>query len=478
MSIPNIWITRAEHPAGKCVLIALGSAGLFLGDVDHWKYASSVLALVCFAPKWRKKILGLAALVSIPLLGNRASIYLSRAAGHAQVSGWLSSDLFFGIIAAGTIIAASKFSDWARSHKLNPIWPPLGFYLVIRIFESLLPMGSVVLYLMLVLSYFVATYSFTWIMDISSQRSDREKGILQSLGWYNPLWLTSSFIVPLTGHHYWEQEDQAARSDQVALARIKGLKLLYWGVVLTFVRDLIEAIAYGGSRWPILYDLRTPFGYVPPIAHALSMIRYTEFSVIQAWSIVLIDFAMLTVTFVASGHVAVGVYRMLGFDLPRNTQHLFKTRSVADFFQRYYHFYKEFILKYFFYPAFFLGPRAYPRLRIFLATLLSVGVVNGLVGFFLDYSPSGIEYSLLNELNSNKSHLIYCLLMSAGIAASLILNLDRTPEPISGLRRLWILLRVFMFFAVIRVFDLSIMDSALHNWALFMNLFGIRFYGN
>ena len=78
----------------------------------------------------------------------------------------------------------------------------------------------------------------------------------------------------------------------------------------------------------------------------------------------------------ARGHEIVGVLRLFGFNVFRNTYKPLLAPSLVEFWNRYYYYFKELLVDFFFFPTYVRRFRTSPRLRMLAATLAAAGFGN------------------------------------------------------------------------------------------------------
>ncbi len=84
------------------------------------------------------------------------------------------------------------------------------------------------------------------------------------------------------------------------------------------------------------------------------------------------------------GNTVVACCRMTGFRAFRNTYRPFRARTIAEFWNRYYYYFKELLVEFFFYPAFARYFKGHRRLRIFFATFCAATLGNLAFHFMRD----------------------------------------------------------------------------------------------
>ncbi len=76
------------------------------------------------------------------------------------------------------------------------------------------------------------------------------------------------------------------------------------------------------------------------------------------------------------GHKFIACCRMAGFNALRNSYRPLSSRTIAEFFNRFYYYFKELLVDFFFYPTFLRYWKQHKRLRIIFATFAAVAFGN------------------------------------------------------------------------------------------------------
>src|SRR6185369_2906206 len=74
-----------------------------------------------------------------------------------------------------------------------------------------------------------------------------------------------------------------------------------------------------------------------------------------------------TLAIAAKGHLYIGVLRLFGFYVFRNTYKPLLAETVVEFWNRYYYYFKELLASFFFFPTFTRYFKTHPRLRLLAA---------------------------------------------------------------------------------------------------------------
>lgn len=152
------------------------------------------------------------------------------------------------------------------------------------------------------------------------------------------------------------------------------------------------------------------------------------------------------------GGAIVACARLAGFRLLRNTYRPLESTSLAEFWNRYYFYYKELLVDHFFYPVFLRYFRANRKLRMFFATFMAACVGNLIFHFIRDIRFVA-ELGWWKALSGEASHAFYTFLLALGVGVSQMRahNRERSRGWLRGrvLPCAWVVL----FFCVLHVFD-------------------------
>jgi hypothetical protein len=258
------------------------------------------------------------------------------------------------------------------------------------------------------------------------------------VGTYRPFWGGTN--TPFVKGAAYLRRIEAHNPEQLAVAQIKGLKLLAWAEILSlFMSKAFMPVVHGYLGIPGYWQL-----------FEFSM-RRGSFPWYIGWASLIAHFfeelAILTIT----GHRIIASARMAGFLALRNTYRPLASRSIAEFWNRYYYYFKELLVDCFFYPTFMRYFKGQRRLRLFVATFAAACFGNAFYHFFrdLDYiADSGFWKALAGF----QAYIFYCVVLAAGIGISQLR--ERRVETTSWIRgRLVPTFCATGFFCVLSVFD-------------------------
>jgi len=171
------------------------------------------------------------------------------------------------------------------------------------------------------------------------------------------------------------------------------------------------------------------------------------------------------------GHQIIGTLRIFGFNVFRNTYKPLLAESLVAFWGRYYYYFKELLVTFFFLPTFAqLGRklRDRPDLRLFAAVFASA-----FAGNLYYHMLKGSR--LLGEWQVPWPRVFYCFLLATGIFLSMWREKRRGGvTPPGGLgRRVLRIAGVWTFFGMIIIWNTNDGHAFYTRTMFFLSLFGL-----
>jgi len=281
---------------------------------------------------------------------------------------------------------------------------------------------------------------YLWFLAyaLADRNAQTRQPVWRHLSVFHPFWGSTS--TPFgKGLAYLGRYD-AKTPEELAVTQLKGVKLACWTLILLVCLTGFSRVAHGLLRIPS-FD-QTFLDYLGGLRDP----RYVGWASLAAFFIE--DVLRMAVW----GGAIVACARMAGFRLLRNTYRPLEARTLAEFWNRYYFYYKELLVDHFFYPVFTRCFRAHRRLRIFFATFMAACVGNLMYHFIRDIHFVA-EMGWRKALTGEASHAFYTLLLALGVGLS---QAWQRPRKVDGgwlrermLPGLWI----GFFFCVLHVFD-------------------------
>ena len=276
--------------------------------------------------------------------------------------------------------------------------------------------------------------------------------------WFYALPAWGGTMVPYGKGYDYLMQHRADGREAIAASQLAGLKLLLlamlWGATATLLQAAVHgqpfpayaAMLDGASlHWPRLPALIAagPEGARLPVR----------------WAVVVLELVEVTLSLAATGHLVIGLLRLFGFRVFRNTYRPLLATSIVEFWNRLYYYFKELLVQFFFFPAYLRWFRKNPRLRIFTAVMLSAFAGNlyfHVVRDFHIYTGHGLQAGAAML----SSRVVYCLLLALGIFLSMLREQQRRGKPVMRTRWTpWVNARriagVWLFYSLIHIWNVG-----------------------
>jgi hypothetical protein len=304
-----------------------------------------------------------------------------------------------------------------------------------------------------------AAYIWFFAYAVQDQRSSERGPLNFQMGIFEPFWGSSS--TPFGKGAAFLRRHQSKTAEDLAITQLKGLKLLVWAMLLMAASNVLGELLEGQLGIPKL-----------ELAHA-ALMKGEPYPVSTNWASLIWSTFGGALSLAIWGHKIIAVARLAGFRLLRNTWRPLEARTLAEFWNRYYYYFKELLVEFFLFPTFLKVFRKHLRLRIFFATFMAAGVGNALYHFIRDIDTVAIV-GLAKAAENYTSYLLYCLVLAIGIGISQArIRAGRKPSP-TLIGTLWSMLCVWTFFVVLHVFGYPTRNLPLRERLSFLaNLFGL-----
>jgi hypothetical protein len=291
-------------------------------------------------------------------------------------------------------------------------------------------------------SFLVVFSSFLWFIGYSllDRNSKGRDNFALQLGTYRPFWLGfyGSNIPYVKGAAYLRRIE-AQNAEQLAISQIKGVKLFAWSVVLALALKAFTRVVHGYCGIPAYDDLFSQSVHRMPFPWYLG------------WASLIANFLETLLLVCIMGHRIVATCRMAGFQALRNTYRPLESRSIAEFWNRYFYYFKELLVDFFFYPTFMRYFKRWPRLRLLAATFAAACFGNVFFHFFRDMDYIR-DMGFWKALAGFHVYIFYTIILATGIGVS---QLRKRKVEKSNWLRGWLLpvLSVTGFYCILSIFD-------------------------
>jgi hypothetical protein len=428
---------------GRLLLFSLFGALMHTLGGELWLATTLAACGVGLAGRWRRQA-ALLATGAILLLGphwfgfGAVSAVLAQESPSATLSlGWLRAGalLVFFPLAAAVLHLARRFRDhpWLR----RPVLVQHGLYLaLLGLAASHALHGAPAVLTWSFLAVFSAYFWFLAYALLDQRRRESQPLLLQ-LATFHPFFGSSPVPYGKGAHNWSRVEPETA--DDFAVTQLKGFKLIIWAMLLEVAARVFRRVVYGELG-------------IPPLKSAFESFLQTGQAPALGLLSVLANFPEQLLLIAIWGHVIIATARMAGFRLLRNTYRPLSSRSIAEFWNRFYYYFKEVLVDVYFYPTYLRWFKRHPRLRIAFATFMAAGVGNFFYHFVRDNHLIA-ELGLLEALVRSQTYAFYCLVLVAGIVSSQLRG--RRPAADAGWLRGQVrpALGVAVFFCLLSVFD-------------------------
>lgn len=369
-----------------------------------------------------------------------------------QIAGVL---LFLGF--AQAMIAGQRLSSglWSR----RPVLVQLAGFLGLLAVAAFLPPGN---YGHAILWAFVAVWaSCFWFLAYAAVDLKAKAAAPDSVRalYMRPVW--GGDVAPIGKGLSFLKRFEAKDDEALAVTRLKALKLAVWTAILSWTSLAVTTLFH-----EVLGVPKLGFMILNPEDAAAMPIGLR-------WLGLFVNYGVDLLIIAAWGHAIVAVARMMGYNIPRNTVNPLASRSIAEFWNRYYYYFKEVLVDFFFYPAFMRWFKTSPRLRIAFATFCAAGFGNFLYHLifvshvFADGTP-------FDELDRFETLAFYVCLLSAGLIISQIWGRKTSPDDGFWRHQVWPRINVALFFCFLKIFDSVWLEGQLSDRFHFLfGLFGV-----
>ena len=423
-------VQLAQHAGGKVLLLAVFAIGLYLHGSRWWPELVLILAAMSFWPQFRRPLLTAATLYWLISSHTRLEWGLLRKVfdgqGLATTTSWSTYGL--SLVVTTIVFCATYYYLVKRSRGSwlyrRPVATLLVGYIILLTIASYAPLS--VIQQAYLWGFLIILGNYIWYLAYSLHDRNAVPGtkFIYQLGHYQPFWGGSNTPFPKGAAYL--RKIEAKNAEELAISQLKGIKLLYWAFILSIVLGIFKMVFYGRP----FYNLALPVHLaIPSVYDALAHTRSGEpYHWYINWAVVLVDFIKAMLTLSIWGHIIIATCRMAGFKALRNTWSPLQSRTIAEFWNRYYYYFKELLVEFFFYPTFLRFFKTRPRLRLFMATMAAAGLGNMLYHFFRDIHII-MELGIWGALKAFQVYVFYGLLLGTAIGLSQLRNQHRKPNP-------------------------------------------------
>ena len=490
------WVAFAQTVPGKLALVTSFSGLLFLHDSSRWWLISLYLLIFSLWPRHRWKIL-FAATWSLLLLGFTPfewqyinALFLEAGISwqiDTAVEGlWLVLPVIFCIALLLRLVSKSVLTRYLKRPVLVLICLYLGL-MMIASYAPLLPAVRAFLWAFLIV---FGKYLWFACYSLKECRTSKPAPLTMQFGQYLPFWSPNVVPYPKGSGHLMRIE--AKTSEEFAICQIKGLKLLLWALWLKlfgfvfnttfhgygellhgrlqFKRELgVVQLFLDGNYLNDLFTL--PFLWVLP-SYETAFNLAANGSPLPwhiNWFILVADFLYFILFVAVTTHIFIAIIRMCGFKALRNTYRPLASRTIAEFWNRFFYYFKELLVEFFFYPVFFRYFKNRPLLRMYTATMAAAFFGNFLFHFIRDISFV-VELGFFEAMIAFHSYFAYSFVLGNVIFLSQWRQEKINRQTIGPVSRFFAPVRVLGFYCLLSIFVDFHRESIFDNITFFLSL--------
>jgi hypothetical protein len=461
------WTTT---PLGR---LALWTAAALLLPARYRLLVLPLLALALVLPARRIDLLALGALLT-------AYKFLPKPARAGHLTELAGILLTLAVVAL-VFLAARGFKDlprWVQRHPFLILHGALYGSVVVA-FVLPLPRGSFLAALAATCRSVVPflVWRCSYVMLAGKRGSAATSRFRDHLSYCLPIW--GGTLTPLGKGHDYLQQTRADAPDQIAAAQLSGLKLIGLAWIWTGARDVLYALVNGLGPLKAAAWLGGRSLGMPTLEGAIASAGTRHWPAATLWACLGIELVAATLELAIHTHFAIGILRLFGFRVFRNTYKPLLAGTLVDFWNRYYYYFKELLVEFFFFPTYLRVFKGRPRLRIFAATMAAAGVGN----LYYHVMRDSRELFLMprGEAASRvASRALYSLVLSLGIFVSMLRERERRGKPLPAedrwapFRRLRAIAGVWLFFGLLHVWSIEpVMFGFGKRARFFCSLFGL-----
>lgn len=488
-------VAFAQTVPGKLTIVTLFAPLLLLHGLSLWWLISLYLIAFSLFPRYRWQIL-LVSTWSFLLVGptdfhwERISALFSGAGITWQINSTaegLPLILVAILFAAQCVWLTRRFSR----HLRHPILTLTCLHLGLMLCASYAPLPPAVRAFLW--AFLVVFGQFFWFVCYSLKecRAPTPVPLYQQFGSYLPFWEPT--VIPYPKGSGYLRKIAAKSSEEFAICQLKGLKLLLWALWLKLFALIINITLYGYDEFLFgrlqfkrelgtvqlfldgnyLRELVTlPFsGVLPRYEVAFNMaVNSSPLPWHMNWIILVVDFLYFILYVAFSTHMIIAIIRMCGFNALRNTYKPLASKSIAEFWNRYFYYFKELLVEFFFYPAFFRYFKNRPHLRMYTATMAAAFFGNFLFHFMRDIWFV-VELGFFEAMVAFHSYFIYSFVLGNMIFLSQWHQEKVSQRDVSPASRFFAPVRVLGFYCLLTIFVDFRRESISDNMAFFLSLF-------
>jgi hypothetical protein len=262
---------------------------------------------------------------------------------------------------------------------------------------------------------------------------------------------------------------EAKDDEALARSQLAGIKLIILGLMCGLGGDLMDGLLFGKDN-----AYRQALGGLTlGLPSSYDMIaKPGDYPIWQCWVSIYCDLFRQVLRLGAKGHFIIGYLRLGGFNVFRNTYKPLLAETIVEFWNRYFYYFKELLVNFFFFPVFTRYFKQSPRLRMCVA-VFAAAFFGNMYYHVIKSEPffQGDWPALWKAFNPR---LVYCFALALGIYISMRREQLRPKGAVrTPFRRAVAIFGVWTFFAFIHLWAKGVMTHA-QRFHFLLGLFGLN----
>ena len=270
------------------------------------------------------------------------------------------------------------------------------------------------------------------------------------------------------GHDYLSA-NEARDPGELAKSQLAGIKLFLLAALWSLAKYALDAVVFAEEPF---FGIAAQLPVTVP--HVGKLIANPgEYPRWLSWIALYVDLVSNVLSLAIKGHVIIGWLRMFGFNVFCNTYRPLLAETVVEFWNRYYYYFKELLVNFFFYPTFARYFKKQPRARIVFAVFAAAFAGN------IYYHALELDWALIagdfpRMWTALASRVFYCFLLATGISVSMLRQRGpaaRAKRPLA--RRIVAIFGVWTFFSILHIWSRAHPAPFSTRMEFFLRLVGI-----
>jgi len=472
-------VTLAQTPLGKIAATTAFGLLLVLNGEPLALEIAAIVAILSFVPAHRRVIVSAATLCWLLFHPNWIPMALIRKVAASE-----HLDVDFGLkLAAGAAVCAVLCTQaaWVRilrnrpDHLLGrrPVFVLVFSYLCLFAMAGALPLHGLARVALWILLAVLGPYLWFFAYALTERTSTNPDSYPIQFGTFFPFWVGSrGSFTPIGKGGAYLRKVEVRTAEELALIQLRALKLLVWLFLLNIVLAVVRILAYGELS-PLVADFCRTHGFhipnlgAPTLEAAIDRTAAgTPVALYLRWAAVLAQFMDGLLAMSISGNLVVACVRMSGFNVLRNTYKPLSSATIAEFWNRFYFYFKELLVEFFFFPTYIRYFKQHRRLRLAAATFAAATLGNLIYHFCRDIHYVS-DLGLWPAVAGLQVYAFYAVVLGAAIAIS---QLRGKRPPLGSLpfhRRMLSSAGVVGFYCLLGVFNYEGRSHSLRTHLVF-----------